>query len=336
VWRPSRVEIDFRPYHRGHWQYTFQFGWIWVSDYIWGDIPFHYGRWVYDPYDGWLWIPGYLWAPAWVIWRSGAGYVGWFPMPPDDGFLYGADPYFNRWDNWDRGFGYSDWYGPGFGANLLLSFWIFVDERRFADPDYIRYIPPRNDFTRIVNNTTNVTNYVTVNNYIVNRSVDVTRIERAAGRRIPAVEPREAIRRGTPMTTVDFGRRVQENERVQHGGDRNASPRERISQLPEARARAISPPVGGDSRADRDRIERVIPTPGAPREGVTTQRDQGVQRERPGAAVPTDQQRQRAIEPRTGPGEPVTRQQEARAPCPAVQAGITPRPARPAARARNA
>ena len=84
VWQPEVA--DFRPYSQGHWDYTDLYGWVWVSDYSWGDIPFHYGRWVYDPAYGWLWIPGYVWAPAWVLWRYGDGYVGWFPMPPDNEF----------------------------------------------------------------------------------------------------------------------------------------------------------------------------------------------------------------------------------------------------------
>jgi hypothetical protein len=257
VWRPRRIEADFRPYYRGHWEYTNQYGWIWASDHIWGDIPFHYGRWVYDPFDGWLWIPGYVWSPAWVVWRSGGGYTGWFPMPPDDGFLYGGgDPYFNRWDNWDRGYGYADWYGPSFGIGTLINFWVFVDDRRFADRDYIRYVPPRNNIINIVNNTTNITNYVTVNNYIVNRSVNVERIERASGRQIARVEARNVLRRNVNITTVDQGDRVQQNERRVHGGNRNASARDRIVALPEERARRISPPVGGGQ--DRDRIDRVI------------------------------------------------------------------------------
>ena len=72
VWHPTRVEADFRPYYRGHWVNTIEYGWTWNSDYPWSDVPFHYGRWVLDPNDGWLWVPGYVWAPAWVIWRSGA------------------------------------------------------------------------------------------------------------------------------------------------------------------------------------------------------------------------------------------------------------------------
>lgn len=342
VWRPRNVEADFRPYHRGHWENTRQYGFLWASDYIWGDIPFHYGRWVYDPFDGWLWLPGYVWAPSWVVWRSGGGYTGWFPMPPDDGFLYGGgDPYFNRWDNWDRGYGYADWYGPSFGLNTLLNFWIFVEDRRFADRDYIRYIPPRNNFTVIVNNTTNVTNYVTVNNYIINRSVDVTRVERAAGRRIAAVEARDVLRRNASITTVDQGNRVQQNERGQHGGNRNASARERIVALPEARARAIAPPVGGGQ--DGDRVDRVIGPPAGRDNGKgkdAVQRNQGGPdndrgrpglgneggpnngRERPGLGNNNgpDLQRERANERRAGPNGPgqgglgqneaVTRQQD--------------------------
>ena len=287
VWRPRRVEADFRPYHRGHWEYS-QYGWLWASDHIWGDIPFHYGRWVYDPFDGWLWIPGYVWSPAWVVWRSGGGYTGWFPMPPDDDFLYGGygggAPYFNRWENWDRGYGYIDWYGPSFGLNTLLSFWVFIEDRRFADRDYIRYIPPQNNFVTIVNDTTNVTNYVTVNNYIVNRSVDITRVERARGRPVARVQARDVLRQNASITTVDQGNRVQQNERRQHGGDRSASARERVVALPESRARAISPPVGGGQ--DRDRIDRVVgPQGGAGKGNGAVQRNQGVpniDRGRPG------------------------------------------------------
>jgi hypothetical protein len=309
VWRPTRVEIDFRPYHRGHWQYTHQFGWLWVSDYVWGDIPFHYGRWVYDPFDGWLWIPGYVWGPAWVIWRSGGGYTGWFPMPPDDGFLFGSDLFRSRWDNWDRGFGYYDWYGPSFGSSLFLSFWVFIDDRHFAERDYIRYVPPPRQYTRIINNTTNVTNYVTVNNYIVNRSVEVDRIERAAGRRIPASEPRDVVRRGAPITTVDVGRRLEERERMEHARDPNASPRARISSLPESRTRAVPPLVERqDGRADRGRelgrpdTERVMPD--AQRQ-IVPPRDE---HERAGAFIPP---RERTLERSPGPQpvRPEARQQ---------------------------
>ena len=231
VWRPIDVDAGFRPYYRGHWEDTREFGWTWVSDYDWGDIPFHYGRWVYDPDDGWLWIPGYVWSPAWVVWRSGDGYVGWFPMPPDNGFLSGSSVYATRWDNWNSGFGYRDWYGPSFGADAALSFWVFVDERHFADRDFHPYVPQRNRYAQIVDRSVNITNYVTVNNYIVNRSVDTDRIARVSGRRIEPRPASQIFRRGAPVTRVNLGEQVDRRERRDHGGNPNASARERITVL---------------------------------------------------------------------------------------------------------
>src|SRR5258705_7567920 len=120
VWKPAGVGRNFQPYRRGHWDYTGDYGWLWASDYVWGDIAFHYGRWVYDPFDGWLWVPGYVWSPAWVVYRRGGGYVGWFPMPPDDDFIAGREVYRTDWD-WNRGYGYQDWYGPEYGENWLMA-----------------------------------------------------------------------------------------------------------------------------------------------------------------------------------------------------------------------
>jgi len=239
VWRPTRVERDFRPYYRGHWVPTREYGWMWESDYAFGDITFHYGRWVYDRYDGWLWVPGYVWAPAWVVWRGNADYVGWFPMPPDDRFLAGYEVYRTDWNDWNRGFGYADWYGPQFGLSVSLGFWSFVDRAHFADRDYFRYAPPRTQFTQIINNTTNITNYTTVNNVVVNRSVNVEQIERAAGRRFEPLPAQQIVK--APITPMNVGSQVQTRERRFHGGDPNASPQARVAVLPPNVARNPTP-----------------------------------------------------------------------------------------------
>ena len=187
-----------------------------------------------DPYDGWMWVPGYTWAPAWVVWRGDAQNVGWFPMPPDDQFLAGVEVYRDDWD-WNRGyFGYSDWYGPSVATGLLAA-WTFVALDRFADRDYYRYAYDRPQVVNIVNNTTNITNYVTVNNRIVNRSIDVTRVEQASGRRIQRVEARNVVR--APIETVDRGRQIATRERERHGGDARAPARERVQRLDAAEAR---------------------------------------------------------------------------------------------------
>jgi len=97
VWVPSTAAVgaDFTPYvTAGRW--TYDDGYVWVSDYDWGWAPFHYGRWVYIGGRGWSWIPGRVYRGAWVTWRtgpSGFGYVGWGPMAPSwywrGGYAYG-------------------------------------------------------------------------------------------------------------------------------------------------------------------------------------------------------------------------------------------------------
>jgi hypothetical protein len=98
VWVPADLPRDWRPYEYGHWVYTDEWGWFWVSDpeeEDWGWIAFHYGRWAFERGLGWFWVPGDEWAPAWVDWRYGDGYVGWAPLPPDPYIaVYEADPLF--------------------------------------------------------------------------------------------------------------------------------------------------------------------------------------------------------------------------------------------------
>jgi len=312
VWRPTRVERDFRPYYRGYWEPTREYGWVWQSDYPFGDVTFHYGRWVYDRYDGWLWVPGYVWAPAWVVWRGSNDYLGWFPMPPDNRFLAGYEDYRADWNDWDRGFGYADWYGPQFGLSISLGFWNFVDRRHFGDRDYFRYQPPRNQFTQIINNTTNITNYTTVNNVVVNRSVDIGQIERAAGRRFNLV-PAQQVTRG-PITPVNVGTQVQTRERRFHGGDPNASAQARVAVLPPNAARnptprdqqpgAQGPQQGGQPPEQRnDRGGRFGRGGGEP-----NQPQQAAPNQQPGAQPP-DQRNDRGGRFGRGGGEPNQPQQ---------------------------
>ena len=110
VWVPAASEVgtDFQPYvSAGHWTYSDDADYTWVSDYSWGWAPFHYGRWVTLPGYGWSWIPGRRYAGAWVNWRYGAGYdyVGWAPMGPSWYWWHGA-PY-----GWNFGwYDYHDHY----------------------------------------------------------------------------------------------------------------------------------------------------------------------------------------------------------------------------------
>src|SRR5262249_43118451 len=161
------------------------------------DIPYRYGRWVYDPYDGWLWVPGYVWAPSWVVWRSGGGNIGWFPMPPDDYYGNGPDR-----GSFETAYGYRNWYGPSFSHDTFFSLWIFVDQNLFCDRDYRNYVARPRDHRLIIERSVETTNYTTVNNYIVNCSIDVDRLERDTHRRFAPVNAREVVTRETRISPV--------------------------------------------------------------------------------------------------------------------------------------
>lgn len=216
VWIPANVPDDFHPYGtNGYWAYTDDYGWTWASNYEWGDIPFHYGRWVNDPEDGWLWIPGYVWSPGWVVWRSNGQYTGWMPMPPDDQFLSGTDVDVGgvgiSIDFGDTGdfYGYSRWYGGNYDENAFAANWVFVGTGHLADRDYARFAAPRGNYATIIRGTRNVTHYTIVNNFVVNRSVDVHVVERAGGHPIVAVAATAIFKKPQFIMRADTGRQVQ-------------------------------------------------------------------------------------------------------------------------------
>jgi hypothetical protein len=222
VWHPTHVNRDFRPYADGHWANTREYGVVWVSNESWGDVPYHYGRWVFDPRQGWLWVPGYVWGPSWVVWRSGGGNIGWFPMPPGDNY-YGDGAYR---DNFDSEFGYRDWYGPSFGTDQFLSLWIFVGQDHFADRNYRDYAIPQRDYGRIISQTTNTTNYATINNYVVNRSIDQNRLPGGTRRLLQPVPASSVFGRNAEVTQAGVGRQVEQRERQQHPVLVNINPAE--------------------------------------------------------------------------------------------------------------
>ncbi|MHB1205656.1 MAG: DUF6600 domain-containing protein [Rhodospirillaceae bacterium] len=209
VWHPTRVSSGFKPYYEGHWEDTEEYGWMWVSDESWGDIPYHYGRWVFDRADGWLWVPGYVWGPSWVVWREGGGNIGWFPMPPDDDY-YGEGAYRDRFDD---AYGYRDWYGPNFSNDQFLSLWVFVGQDHFRDRNYRQYAVPPRDVTRFISQTRDTTRYTTVNKYVVNRSIDDTRLQRDTKQQFKPVPARNVMGRNARVTPVDVGRQVEQRER---------------------------------------------------------------------------------------------------------------------------
>lgn len=77
-WRPF-ADTGWRPYYDGYWAWNHRMGWNWVSYAPWGYVTHHYGRWIWVGSYGWVWSPAPRFAPAWVVWASFDGYLGWAP-----------------------------------------------------------------------------------------------------------------------------------------------------------------------------------------------------------------------------------------------------------------
>ncbi|KXK47807.1 MAG: hypothetical protein BWX95_00635 [Bacteroidetes bacterium ADurb.Bin141] len=140
-WIPD-VPAGFVPYNtNGHWVFTDE-GTAWVSYYDWGWAPFHYGRWFYDDFYGWVWLPDTEWAPAWVCWRHGGGYFGWYPL------------------------------APGWSININFAFinkipdnrWMFCRENDLFHPRINKVILHSSDNIKIIHQTTVINHITTVHN----------------------------------------------------------------------------------------------------------------------------------------------------------------------------
>ncbi len=143
---------DWRPYTNGHWVYT-DAGWTWISDEKFGWATYHYGRWIRLRSVGWVWVPGEQWAPAWVSWRKGGDYVGWAPLPPEAQF--------------DRQTGIRNWADNYY--DIGPDQYAFVPANEFGRKLTAREILPTERNVTIINQTTNVTNIVYNNSFIVDR-----------------------------------------------------------------------------------------------------------------------------------------------------------------------
>jgi hypothetical protein len=120
VWVPAKRPNGWRPYTHGHWVYTQEWGWYWISDRDeedWGWVTYHYGRWIFDRgMGGWVWRSGNDWGPAWVAWRRSDDNIGWMAMPPDE---LSAD------------------------YDEAPDFWVFVQPRYLTDPGIRNRMAPR-------------------------------------------------------------------------------------------------------------------------------------------------------------------------------------------------
>ncbi|HEX7494922.1 MAG TPA: DUF6600 domain-containing protein [Bacteroidales bacterium] len=183
VWIPD-AGSDFVPYStQGHWILT-DYGWTWVSDFVWGWAPFHYGRWDYDNYYGWFWIPDNEWGPAWVSWRRAEGYYGWAPMEP--------------------GISLSVSFGRSYDSRN--DHWIFVRDRDIDRPDINRYYVNRSDHDVIIRRSTVINNTYVDNSRHTTYVAGPARedIQKVTGRRVNPVSVEEYNKPGQDFTNNHF------------------------------------------------------------------------------------------------------------------------------------
>jgi hypothetical protein len=272
VWYPTRVRDDWRPYNDGRWVWTDQYGWYWESNERFGWATYHYGRWGYDDQYGHIWVPGDEWAPAWVSFRDSDDAIGWAPLPPETlamtliSLLAGG-----RSSNYYRYVDMSDaYYQPR---------WTFVPTRYFTDDRVYTHAYSWRDNDRYYRGSRNVTNYTTVNNYYVNRSIDPQRWESRTGRKVDRVVVREVDdrREWSNDRRGDNQLRVY-NPRIERDRDGRSAP------PPAVRAKADDKPVV--------RVQREWTAPEERRDRANT-RDEWRQRYTQGNDRDRDQDRDR-------------------------------------------
>ncbi|HEU6447176.1 MAG TPA: DUF6600 domain-containing protein [Verrucomicrobiae bacterium] len=208
-WRPREIEVGWRPYCAGHWEWT-DAGWFWASDEPWGWACYHYGYWVDDPNYGWVWVPATNWAPAWVVWREGGGYIGWAPCAPP-------------------------------GIEIQPTFFVFLGQDRFTERCNPRTVIVNNvnviKKTKVINvsihrETVNISGKRRTVFY--NQGPRVTVVEKAANRKLMAAPVNNAFQRDVQEYHHAMDARRQNlNQREQNDHSRIQNLRNEQKQFPQ-------------------------------------------------------------------------------------------------------
>ncbi|MDN3686570.1 DUF6600 domain-containing protein [Cyclobacterium jeungdonense] len=246
IWIPY-AERDFQPYRtNGHWVMS-TYGNTWVSNYDWGWAPFHYGRWFYSDFYGWAWIPDYEWGPAWVNWRTGRGYYGWFPLGPRTQF-------------------YASVHFPAY------AHWVFVPRRRLLSRNIYRYYIPGRNVNLIYNQTTVINNTYVYNNQRYVAGPSRRELQQVTRRDVPVFEVREERRPGRSSITNNSIRLYRPEVQRTQASNRNqvvSRPKNyipsseysaRSSQQVRSERRATQPNSSSGNRV-RSEVLRNNPTP---------------------------------------------------------------------------
>jgi hypothetical protein len=235
-WQPTDSPPDWRPYSRGHFGYSDDGGYVWISDQSeneWGWATYHYGRWCRVPGvgSGWAWVPGTAWSGGWVSWRQGRdhehAFVGWAPLPPEATLRVGV--------------GISTWADREY--DIGPDYYTFVNVRDFGSDSYWRpgLIVDRRRYVDILPHTVNITNinYTDTHGNVSNVSITQvraynggpdftfinTQIRQNGGREISRIQ---VDRVGTENFNGGIGSRLQGNTFVVFTPQVTAQPNPRV------------------------------------------------------------------------------------------------------------
>jgi hypothetical protein len=273
VWVPEKIRRDWRPYTVGRWVYSDEWGWYWDSDREeadWGWVTFHYGRWVADR-NGWAWVPGDQWGPGFVQWRRGSERVGWAPLPPDDMVVeYQDEP----------------------------DVWVFCRTRDFVvAPRLVTVILPPPQYNVYIRETVVVNRTVVLHDrggFAVNPGIAPVIIASVAGRPVRSYDVRPRILAGTAQ--IPGGIVVGASELRDRQFQREATIRETRNVIQPTRGRVPEPQplAAGEQGRLGDTPPRAARRGDEPRQ--PQDRREGRDRQEPGQAKGSDQDRQQPAE----------------------------------------
>lgn len=185
VFVPQNVGRGWRPYTLGHWSYTHQYGWLWVSNERFGWATYHYGRWGHSRDIGWYWVPGHRWAPAWVAWSYSRKEIAWAPLPPRRGNHVDVEVNITIGD-------VPDYYWQAVPTSAFLS--INLSNKIIRD---------RNQINTIVQQNSPQTVRIE-NNIVINNVIQVNQIEQATNTKVKVLEEKT-------VTTPDAAGKIDTN-----------------------------------------------------------------------------------------------------------------------------
>ncbi|AZN99206.1 hypothetical protein EJ066_19895 [Mesorhizobium sp. M9A.F.Ca.ET.002.03.1.2] len=296
VFVPVDVPDDWRPYTVGHWVYTEQYGWLWVSDEPFGWATYHYGRWGYADDIGWYWVPGTRWAPAWVSWRREREHMIWAPLPPRrDPDLISIEVTFDT--------------TPDF-------YWVVVPTREFLAVDIsVVVIRDEPEFVRIVEAAEPAGDVTIQNNIVINKVIDVDLIEKETNQEVTAVKvsktdaPEQSGKLDNDKVTVFEGE-------VKADADAQPAELKDIEEVKQVQAGRKSKPTEGAATTEQAEPEKTAKpekptTKEPPAAEQQTEPEQAAKPEKPTTKEPPAAEQQTEPEQAAKPEKPKAKKQRA-------------------------